>query len=127
MTAYLTLAEYTAYGGTLTDPAFSRLEFQARSLVNQYTFDRLKDDTTFPEAVKRVMFELIGMIGNADVSVAGYAGAVTQESNDGYSISIADDSAITVQKISDIAEGIILRYLTGEKNAAGELLLSRWA
>lgn len=127
MTAYLTLVEYTAYGGTLTDPAFSRLEFQARSLVNQYTFGRLKDDTTFHEAVKRVMFELIGLIGNADVSAAGYTGAITQESNDGYSISFAADSAVTVQKISDIAEGMILRYLTGEKNAAGELLLSRWA
>lgn len=123
---YLTLAEYTAYGGTLIDPAFSRLEFQARSLVNQYTFGRLKEDTTFSEAVKRVMFELIGMLSNADVSAAGYTGAITQESNDGYSISFAADSAITVQKISDIAEGIILRYLTGEKNAAGELLLSRW-
>ncbi len=124
---YLTLAEYTAYGGTLIDPAFSRLEFQARSLVNQYTFGRLKEDTTFSEAVKRVMFELIGMISNADVSVAGYTGAITQESNDGYSVSFAADSAVTAQKISDIAEGIILRYLTGEKNAAGELLLSRWA
>ena len=127
MTAYLTLVEYTAYGGTLTEPAFSRVEFQARSLVNQYTFGRLKDDTTFTEPVKRVMFELIGMLSNADVSAAGYTGAITQESNDGYSISFAADSAITVQKISDIAEGIILRYLTGEKNAAGELLLSRWA
>jgi hypothetical protein len=126
MTAYLTLVEYTAYGGTLTDPAFSRLEFQARSLVNQFTLGRLKEDTTFPEAVKRAMFELIGMIANADITADGYTGAITQESNDGYSISFAADSAVTVQKISDLAEGIILRYLTGEKNAAGELLLSRW-
>ena len=127
MTAYLTLVEYTAYGGTLTDPAFSRLEFQARSLINQFTFGRLKEDTTFSEAVKRAMFELIGMIANADITADGYTGAITQESNDGYSVSFAADSAVTVQKISDIAEGIILRYLTGEKNAAGELLLSRWA
>ena len=126
MTAYLTLVEYTAYGGTLTDPAFSRLEFQARSLINQYTFGRLKEDTTFSEAVKRAMFELIGMIANADITADGYTGAITQESNDGYSISFAADSAVTVQKISDLAEGMILRYLTGEKNAAGELLLSRW-
>ena len=127
MTAYLTLAEYTAYGGTLTEPAFSRLEFQARSLINQFTFGRLKEDTTFSEAVKRAMFELIGMIANADITADGYTGAITQESNDGYSVSFAADSAVTVQKISDIAEGMILRYLTGEKNAAGELLLSRWA
>jgi len=127
MTAYLTLVEYTAYGGTLTDPAFSRLEFQARSLINQFTFGRLKEDTTFSEAVKRAMFELIGMIANADITADGYTGAITQESNDGYSVSFAADSAVTVQKISDIAEGMILRYLTGEKNAAGELLLSRWA
>ena len=124
---YLTHTEYQAYGGSVTVSAYPRLEFQARSLVNQFTFGRLKDDTTFTEPVKRVMFELIGMISNADVSVAGYTGAITQESNDGYSISFAADSAVTVQKISDIAEGIILRYLTGEKNAAGELLLSRWA
>ncbi len=124
---YLTHTEYQAYGGSVTVSAYPRLEFQARSLINQFTFGRLKEDTTFSEAVKRAMFELIGMIANADITADGYTGAITQESNDGYSVSFAADSAVTVQKISDIAEGIILRYLTGEKIAAGELLLSRWA
>lgn len=125
--AYLTLAEYQSYGGTLVDPAFSRAEFKARTLIDQHTFGRLKTDTQFSEAVKRLTFELIGLIGNADISAEGYAPAVKSEGNDGYSISYFDGTALTLDTIGSAVAGLIDQYLTGEHNQAGVSLLCRWA
>ena len=78
---YLTYAEYTAMGGTLDETTFNDLEFEAEALVNWYTFNRLKKDTTFPDELKRLMKYLInlaysksGMIdasGSGDSSIAG--------------------------------------------------------
>lgn len=124
---YLTLVEYTAYGGTLIDPAFSRLEYQARSLVDTYTFGRLQADTTYPEPVKRLMFELIGLIGNNDTTAAGYSPAVQSEGNDGYSISMASGSIPTLEQVEATKGELIAQYLTGVRNQAGESLLLRWA
>ena len=44
---YLTFAEYTAMGGTLSQTTFDDLEFEAEALVNWYTFNRLKNDETY--------------------------------------------------------------------------------
>ena len=124
---YLTLAEYVNYGGELDSKAFSRMEHKARALINQHTFGRLKADTTFTEPVKRLTFELIGLLGNADTSAAGYQGAITSEGNDGYSISFAAASVLTPESVMASAEALIAQYLEGERNQAGELLLCRWA
>lgn len=124
---YLTFADYQSYGGELVEPAFSRLEFKAAMLIDQHTFGRLKADTTFTEPVKRLTFELVGLLGNADTSAAGYQGAVTSESNDGYSISFAAGSVLTGESTEIAAKSLIEQYLISEKNQAGELLLCRWA
>ena len=124
MTAYLTLVEYTAYGGTLTDPAFSRLEFQARMLIDSRTGGKLAGDTVFAEPVKRLMFELIGLIGNNDTTAAGFTPAIKQEQNDGYSLTFADSGG--AEELDALKSDLIETYLSGVRNQAGDLLLSAW-
>ena len=58
---YLTYDEYQEYGGTLDETTFNDFEFEAESIINWYTFDRLKNETDYPEAVKRCMYRLINI------------------------------------------------------------------
>jgi len=124
---YLTHTEYQAYGGSVTVSAYARLEFKARALIDQHTFGRLKADTSFSEPVKRLTFELIGLLANADTSGEGYSGQVQSEGNDGYSVSFAAGTVLTLEAAESQAKALIEQYLADECNEAGELLLSRWA
>ena len=63
---HLTFAKYTAFGGTITDEdLLERLEFRARSRLDRMTLGRIKGLTTVSEAIKRCMFDLIGVIEQA--------------------------------------------------------------
>ena len=124
---YLTYAEYFAYGGTLETPDFLRMEFKARTLIDQHTFGRLKADTTFTESVKRLTFELIGLIGHSDVASVSYQPTVESEGNDGYSVKIASGTILSIEQAEKAKVDLIEQYLMGARNTAGELLLSRWA
>lgn len=131
---YLTYAEYVAMGGALDEATFNDLEFEAEALVNWYTFNRLKNDTTFPTELKRLMKYLIGLIyaqngvinSSANGSTAGVGANITSQSNDGVSISY------NVLNASELAESCkkeaasaIDKYLQGVMNEAGRLLLYR--
>ena len=59
---YLTFDEYLTFGGTLEEAAFDNLEFEARTVIDWWTYNRLQNDTEYPEAVKRCMYKLITMI-----------------------------------------------------------------
>ena len=124
---YLTYAEYFAYGGTLETPDFLRMEFKARTLIDQHTFGRLKADTTHTEPVKRLTFELIGLLGHSDVASASYQPKVESEGNDGYSVKLAGDTILSIAQVEKTKVELIEQYLMGARNTAGELLLSRWA
>ena len=121
---YLTHTEYQAYGGSVTVSAFSRLEFQARMMIDSRTNNRLADDTVFAEPVKRLMFELIGLIGNNDTTAAGFTPAIKQEQNDGYSLTFADSGG--AEELDALKSDLIETYLSGVRNQAGDLLLSAW-
>ena len=41
---YITYEQYKNYGGTLDEATFNEYEFEARSWVNWYTFNRLEND-----------------------------------------------------------------------------------
>ena len=41
---YLTYAEYTNMGGTLSETTFNDYEFRAEALINYATFNRLAND-----------------------------------------------------------------------------------
>lgn len=120
---YLTFAEYQAWGGQQSESAYSRLEYKARMMIDEYTFGRLRDEETIPEAVKRLTFELVGMWGNMDISGEGYAGVVDSESNDGYSIKMAAGTVLTAAESMQQMGNMIETYLANEKTAAGVPLL----
>lgn len=132
---YLTYEEYTQMGGTLDEATFNDLEFEAEALVNWYTFNRLKKDTTFPDELKRLMKFLVNlayakatMVGtvNGSASSEGVGKTITSQSNDGVSVSY------NILSAKDMVEGIktdskdaIERHLQGVMNEAGQVLLYR--
>ena len=120
---YLTFTEYQEYGGTLDETAFNDIEFGAESLVNWYTFNRLKrpewQSVLGSEELKRCMYQLIllrqmelamleasGGIGVSGIGWTKEAG-ITQESNDGVSVSY-----------NTLSSGELMAYINGTKTKA---------
>lgn len=130
---YLTYEEYQAMGGTLDEATFNDLEFEAEALVNWYTFNRLKNDTTFPEELKKLMKYLIGLAysqsGILDASGSGDGTsnkAIASQSNDGVSISYNVLSAKDLMESVKLqSEQAIKMYLQNVMNEAGRKLLYR--
>lgn len=127
MSRYLTFAEYQVWGGSKADSAFERLAFRAASAIDRATFGRLQQDPALPEPVKRLMFELIELYGNADAAAADYAPAPVSERNDGYSVDYGAESVLTPKKVEALAAGLIREYLAEVRNGRGEYLLCQWA
>lgn len=133
---YLTFSEYAAYGGTITDEAtFNDLEFEASTVVDWYTFSRLKNETAYPDALKRCMYKIIQFIQvqmaasgivPSDSSNSGAVVGVTSYSNDGVSVSYNVLSAHDAVENSEsqIAQ-IIRQYLANVTNSLGHKLLYR--
>ena len=130
---YLTYAEYQNMGGALDEATFNNLEFEAEALVNWYTFNRLKKDTTFPEELKRLMLYLINL-ANAKQSITDASGsgdgasdkAIASQTNDGVSISYNVLSAKDLmESIKTESADAIKMYLQGVMNEAGRQLLYR--
>ena len=120
---YLTYEEYLGYGGSLKNIAFDRIEYRAEKIIDNATFGRLKKETVISEAVKRLTFELIGVINNTDYSGEGYMPAVTQEENDGYSVSFASGAVMTIDQTRYQAKKLIEEYLSEEVDSKGTPLL----
>lgn len=131
---YLTYDEYTQLGGsTLEETAFEQLEFEASTIIDWWTFNRLHKQTEYPEAVKRCVFKLISLLQdkqratavdpNSDVAIKP---GIASESNDGVSTSYntlsAKEAVDTIQKELDQT---IQTYLMGIRNAVGNSLLYR--
>jgi len=121
---YLTYGEYQEYGGTLDETAFNRLSYKASRKIDRMTFNRLQNDTEIKEPVKRLMFELIGVIGNSDTTSESYAPAIASEGNDGYSVSYASTSIVTPEMADKKIESLVEEYLQFEKAQNGQYLLS---
>lgn len=132
---YLTYDEYIDMGGAeIEETAFKQIEFEARSVVDWWTFNRLQKEETYPEAVKRCIFRLIqlindrqkAMVVDSQSSDGAVKAGIASESNDGVSTSYntlsAKDATDTLQKE---IEATIKMYLTGVKNSLGYLLLYR--
>lgn len=132
---YLTYDEYINMGGAeIEEAAFQQIEFEARSIIDWWTFNRLQKEETYPEAVKRCIFRLIqlindkqkAMIVDSQSSDGSIKAGIASESNDGVSTSYntlsAKDAVDALQKET---ESTIRMYLTGVKNSLGYLLLYR--
>ena len=131
---YLTFDEYEEYGGTLDETAFNQLEFEARAVIDWWTFNRLQNETEFPEAVKRCVFKLISLIDSRQKAMVVDAQAddgttqagIASQSNDGVSISYNTLSAQdAVNTIKNELDTTVKMYLSGVKNSLGQLLLYR--
>lgn len=132
---YLTYEEYQSMGGTLDSVSYGNYEFEAEALINWYTFNRLKNDTVYPEAVKRLMKYLIDLAvqranllnasGSGDSEISTGA-AVASQSNDGVSISYNVLSAAQImESLKGQESRTIQRYLQDVMNEAGRKLLYR--
>ena len=82
---YLTYTEYMDHGGSMERIRFERLEYKAERKLRNLTFARIDRMEQIPEAVKKLVFELVEITANADAVQTGADGAVTSFSNDGYS------------------------------------------
>lgn len=132
---YLTYEEYQNMGGTLETTAFNEYEFEAESIINWYTFNRLKKSTTYPEELSRCMYSLIklcaekaGLLSNgASGDESGTGGSViASQSNDGVSVSYNIISASEAFKLcGDEVGNTVKRYLNGVTNELGRKLLYR--
>ena len=135
MRYYLTYEEYCDYGGELDDTIFDDLAFRAQSIVDRYTFNRFRQDTEFPEELKRLIYRLINLavisdslLGlTADGSGAS-SGSLASQSNDGVSMSFNSLSASELYKLVGGSYGTVIQdsikyYLSGVKNQAGQIVL----
>ena len=131
---YLTYNEYVNYGGTEEETTFEQLEFEARAIIDWWTFNRLQNETEYPEAVKRCMFHLIKLIQDRQKammvdlqSVDGTVKAgIASESNDGVSTSYNTLSAKdATDTIKDELKTTVQMYLSGVKNSLGHKVLYR--
>lgn len=131
---YLTYDEYTQLGGsTLEETAFEQLEFEASAIIDWWTFNRLRKQTEYPEAVKRCMFKLISLLQDKQRATAvdptsenAIKPSIASESNDGvatsYNTLSAKEAVDTIQKEVDQT---IQTYLMGVRNSLGHNLLYR--
>lgn len=130
---YLTFQEYTQFGGTLNETSFNDYEFKARTKVDWYTFNRLQNETTYPEAVKRCVYSLINLLLLQDqagsVSADGNNGAkagIASQSNDGVSVSYNVLSAQqAIENVEKEVRDTVEQYLQGVVNSLGQKVLYR--
>lgn len=147
---YLTYADYQNMGGTLDETTFNTFEYEAETIVNWYTFNRLKGETEYPEELARCMFRLIYLAKlEADALLLGTQVTVTRDaegevintaetsaniksqSNDGVSVSYnsvdASDifGALSKNSKDNPLMNTVFRYLQGVRNSKGYRLTYR--
>ena len=144
---YLTYADYQNMGGTLDETTFNNYEYEAETIVNWYTFNRLKDDAPedYPDELAKCMYALIELVkvqhdaltlgktydaeygDNSDTSSA----SVKSMSNDGVSISFNTvDASDIYGKLTSLGNAnpyaqLVFRYLQGVRNSLGKRLTYR--
>lgn len=140
---YLTYDQYINLGGNLDPATFSDYEFEAESLIDWYTFNRLKKLEEYPEELQRCVLRLIslakmqadllsGATGkySASTSATGQA-AIASQSNDGVSISYnmlsASEvyAALAAKGAGSTVERTIRQYLGSMTDAKGRNLFYR--
>lgn len=120
---YLTYAEYTSYGGTLSATVFPMWEFRARKRIDYMTASRVQDMTTVPEAVKLCMMSIIGIDNKIGVEAQIDNPVVTSFGTDGYSESYG--KALGADDAEKAMSASIRSMLYGENDDNGVPLLYR--
>lgn len=118
---YIDLMYYTENGGKeMTGAAFSRVEYRARKIVDRYTQGRVQKMQEVPEAVKRLMVELITLEASQGGAVIDNP-VVTSFTNDGYSETYA--APMTPERVKETEGNLIIEYLLSETDDTGTPLL----
>lgn len=124
---YLSLQEYIRYGGNVSIPVveYGHIEYAVRKKVDIYTFGRIKHMRQVPEAVKRLMFELIHpQAVSAASAAANSAAPVASFSTDGYSETYVNThSAEYLGYTATKEKALIYSYLAGVTDDNGVSLL----
>ena len=107
---YLTYEEYRGLGGTLDLMPFNLLEFDARQIVDKYTFGRLKELTTQVADVKLCIYKLIEYASSYNKIIEN-GGVVSSESTDGYSVSYSRVNSNDIQAKNINMKDIVNTYL----------------
>ena len=132
---YLTYAEYQEYGGTLDESTFNDFEMEAETIVDWYTFNRLQNDSIYPDKLKMCMYQLIRLaqqkraalaVGESADGNVESAATIASRSNDGVSISYNVMSASELfSTLKEEFADVIKRYLDGVVNELGRKVLYR--
>lgn len=134
---YLTYAEYQEYGGTLDEATFNDFEMEAETIVDWYTFNRLQQDSIYPDRLKMCMYQLINLAQQKKAAMAQgesadgatnaeSAATIASRSNDGVSISYNVMSANELfTTLKDEFANVVRRYLDGVVNQLGRKVLYR--
>ena len=85
MAQYLTYSEYQAWGGTLSESAFSLAEIKARARIDAMTQNRVAGMAAVPEQVKAAMMETISVDSTFSASAQAAAPVAASFNTDGYS------------------------------------------
>ena len=85
MAQYLTYAQYTAWGGTLSEAAFNLAEIKARSRIDAMTQGRVAHMAAVPEQVQAAMMEIIQVDGTYSAAAQAAAPVAASFTTDGYS------------------------------------------
>ena len=118
---YIDLTYYKENGGEeISDAAFLRCAFRAEKIVDKFTFNRIKNIKETPEAVKRLLVELITLELTQGAAIKDNQ-AVSSFSNDGYAESVADP--LTQERVKEIEKNLIYEYLSEETDDIGTPLL----
>lgn len=113
---YLSYDKYREWGGTIDDAAFSRFAFGAEQAIRRATFGRVDRMQEIPEAVKRLVFELVGIAEEAAQENANMTSEKVGEWSKSYEVATeADRQAKT--------NTLIRNYLMAETDDNGVPLL----
>ena len=115
---YLTYAEYQGLGGTLVQTSFNLLEFEARQIIDKYTFGRLKNLNTQNQEVKLCVYKLINL-ENGYKSLEAQNRGKASENIDGYSVSYTTPTSDSIVAKNDEYKDVVKTYLVDCKLADG--------
>ena len=131
---YLTYEAYQNMGGTLDETTFNSFEYEAETIVNWYTFNRLKDEEEYPDELARCMYRIIEFVklqadalllgkqttkvtdSEGNVSTVETSAYIKSQSNDGVSVSYNNvDASDLFDKLSSLGKDnplaqIVFRY-----------------
>lgn len=118
---YIDRTYYKANGGTeMDDAAFSRNEYRARKIVDRLTQNRVTKMAQVPEAVQRLMVELVTLEATQGAAALENQ-PVSSFSNDGYSETYAQP--LTAEMVKQLEMDLVVDYLAEETDDNGTPLL----